>query len=118
MVLFLERSKNRTPVFGSIIGSFSVTSQIRGSHFFMCMTVWSSFGIHKSTYLPWIVWQGLAALVAAGFALRTHCTRGLGLHLGGLAVLVASGFTLRIPFACGLGLCPLGLASLVASALP
>ncbi len=34
-VLFLECSKNRTPVFGSILGTISVTSQIRDSLFYV-----------------------------------------------------------------------------------
>jgi hypothetical protein len=33
LVLFLEHSKNRTPVFGSILGTISVTSQICDSCF-------------------------------------------------------------------------------------
>ncbi len=48
LVVFIERSKNRTPVFGSIFGTISVTSQIPDSRFFMCMTMWSFFGIHGS----------------------------------------------------------------------
>ncbi len=47
--------------------------------FFMCMTLWSFFGIHGSTYLLRITWKGLAALLALGFALRTRCACGLGL---------------------------------------
>jgi hypothetical protein len=56
LVLFQERSKYRTPVFGSILGTISVTSQICDIRFFMCMTVWPFFGIQGSTYLPWIAW--------------------------------------------------------------
>ncbi len=55
LVLFLEHSKYKTPVFGSILGTISVSSQM-WQPFFMCMTVWSFFGIHSSTYLPWIAW--------------------------------------------------------------
>ncbi len=79
MVIFLERSKNRTVVFSSILGTISC--------FFMCMTVWSFFGVHGSMYLPWnllCLWpwalpSGLTELVALGFALWTCCARGLRL---------------------------------------
>jgi hypothetical protein len=80
------------------------------------MTVWSFFGIYSSTYLPWIAWQGLIALVALGFALGlaapvasalpqgTCCTSGLPWALpSGLALLMASGFALGTRFACDLG---------------
>ncbi len=79
LVIFLERSKNRTAVFSSILGTIS--------RFFMCMTVWSFFGVHGSMYLPWNLlrswpWalpSGLTELVASGFALRTGCACGLRL---------------------------------------
>jgi hypothetical protein len=79
------------------------------------MTLWSFFGIHRSTYLLWIAWQGLAAIVASGFTLRTLCTRALGFASGdllrsspralplGFALLGASSFVLGTCCAHGLG---------------
>jgi hypothetical protein len=50
----------------------------------MCMTMWSFFGTHSSMYLLWIALQGLAALVASGFALGARCAHGLGFVSGDL----------------------------------
>ncbi len=103
LVLFLEGSKNRSPVFGSILGIISVMPQI-------CDIL---FHVHDCVVIFWYPRQYVPTVdCVAG----TCCASGLGFALGdslrlwpqalplGLASLVALGFALGTCFAHGLGL--------------
>ncbi len=105
LVLFLERSKNRTLVFGSITGTFSETSQICDSLFYVhdrAVIFW-----YPRQYAPTVdCMAGTCCACGLGFCPWYSLRSWLWLCLGGLTVLVAPGFVHGTPFTHGLGIHP------------